>query len=367
MVGFWGYTMTHLKAFQTELRGKAEAALITSSQNQFYLSHFPFEDGFLLIFEDVAYLLTDFRYLEAATKACADSFEVLSPQTGAFSEIGKRMAAHGATTLLVEESHLTLALQSRLCEQFPTLQIRQGASATLKKLREFKDEAEIAATAVAQQITDAAFAHILDFIRKDRTEREVALEIEIFMRKNGADAAAFQTIAVSGTASALPHGVPRDCTLENGFLTMDFGARYKGYCADMTRTVMIGRADAEQKRLYETVLQAQKAALAAAGGGVGCAAMDKIARDIIHGAGYVGCFGHSLGHGVGIDVHEAPSLSSRAPAGALLTPGQLVTVEPGIYLLGKYGCRIEDMILVSEDGSIRNFTKSPKELIEICR
>ena len=359
--------MTHLQAFQKELRGKAEAALITSPQNQFYLSHFPFEDGFLLVFPEVAYLLTDFRYLEAATKACAGDFEVLSPDTGAFFEIGKRMQAHGATTLLVEENHLTLGLQARLAEQFPALQALTGASAVLKSLRECKDEQEIAATAVAQEITDAAFTHILDFIRKDRTEREIALELEVFMRKHGADAAAFQTIAVSGTASALPHGVPRDCTLENGFLTMDFGARYAGYCADMTRTVMIGRADAEQKRLYETVLAAQKAALTVIGGGQSCAAMDKVARDIIHGAGYVGCFGHSLGHGVGIDVHEAPSLSSRAPASALLTPGQIVTVEPGIYLLGKYGCRIEDMIAINEDGSVRNFTKSPKELIEICR
>lgn len=359
--------MTHLQAFQKKLCEKAEAALITSPQNQFYLSHFPFEDGFLLVFPDVAYLLTDFRYLEAATKTCADEFEILSPETGAFSEIGKRMEAHGATTLLVEESNLTLGMQARINEQFPTLKTVIGASAILRSLREFKDEQEMAAIAAAQEITDAAFTHILDFICKERTEREVALELEVFMRKHGAEGTAFQTIAVSGTASALPHGVPRDCPLENGFLTMDFGARYGGYCADMTRTVMIGRADAEQKRLYETVLKAQKAALTVIGGGQSCSAMDKVARDIIHGAGFVGCFGHSLGHGVGIDVHEAPSLSSRAPASALLTPGQIVTVEPGIYLLGKYGCRIEDMVAINEDGSVRNFTKSSKELIEICR
>ena len=359
--------MTHLQAFQKKLSAVAEAALITSAQNQFYLSHFPFEDGFLLIFPDAAYLLTDFRYFEAASKACKDEFEVLSPETGAFSEIGKQMASHGATTLLVEENDLTLAMQARLTEPFPTPKTLSGASSVLKELRVYKDEAELSAIDTAQEITDAAFAHILDFIRKDRTEREIALELEIFMRKNGSDGVAFQTIAVSGTASALPHGVPRDCTLEDGFLTMDFGARYGGYCADMTRTVMIGRADAEQKRLYETVLKAQRAALAAASGGVGCAAMDKVARDIIHGAGYVGCFGHSLGHGVGIDVHEAPSLSSRAPASALLTPGHVVSCEPGIYLMGQYGCRIEDMIAVREDGSIRNFTRSPKELIEICR
>ena len=146
---------------------------------------------------------------------------------------------------------------------------------------------------------------------------------------------------------------------------MDFGARLGGYCSDMTRTVVIGKADDEMKRLYEAVLTAQKSALAAARGGVGCKALDAVARDIIHGAGYVGCFGHSLGHGVGIDIHEAPRLSSAAPQEDLLRPGHVVTVEPGIYLEGKYGCRIEDMIAVLPDGSIRNFTQSPKELIEL--
>ena len=192
--------MTHLQAFQQKLREKAEAALITSSQNQFYLSHFPFEDGFLLIFGDAAYLLTDFRYFEAASRACADGFEVLSPATGAFSEIGTQMELHGATTLLVEENDLTLAMHARLAAQFPALKTVTGASAILKALREYKDAAELAAIAAAQQITDAAFTHILDFLCKERTEREVALELETFMRKNGSDGVAFPTIAVSGTA-----------------------------------------------------------------------------------------------------------------------------------------------------------------------
>ena len=146
---------------------------------------------------------------------------------------------------------------------------------------------------------------------------------------------------------------------------MDFGARYGGYCADMTRTVVIGRADSEMRCLYETVLTAQRAALAAAKAGVGCRAMDAVARDIIHGAGYVGRFGHSLGHGVGLDIHEAPRLSAMAPEDAVLRPGHVVTVEPGIYLEGQYGCRIEDMIAVLPDGSIRNFTKSTKEMLEL--
>ena len=217
----------------------------------------------------------------------------------------------------------------------------------------------------AQALTDAAFSHILGFLKPSVREIDVALELEYFMRKNGADGIAFHTIAVSGSASALPHGVPRDLPLEKGFLTMDFGAKVNGYCADMTRTVVIGRADEEMKRLYRTVLAAQNAALEMAVGGVSCRALDLAARGVIDGAGYEGCFGHSLGHGVGIDVHEAPRLSRGAGELEVLVPGNVVTVEPGIYLAGRYGCRIEDMIAINLDGSIENLTKSTKDLIEI--
>lgn len=355
--------MTHLERFQEKLTC---AALITSPQNIYYLSHFDFDDGALLITRDAAYLLTDFRYQEAASKAVGADFTVLSPQTGAFSVIGDLLARHGLRSLMLEEQHATLATREMLATRYPTLSLTTGASALLGAQRRYKDAGELAAIAAAQEITDAAFAHILDFINPKRTEREVALELEFFMRREGAQGLAFDTIAVSGTASALPHGVPRDVTLEKGFLTMDFGARLGGYCSDMTRTVVIGRADEEQRRLYDTVLTAQKAALAAAHGGVSHRALDSVARDIIHGAGYVGCFGHSLGHGVGIDVHEAPSLSQKANEHAVLTAGEVVTFEPGIYLVGKYGCRIEDLAAVNADGSIRNFTKSTKELIELC-
>ena len=245
------------------------------------------------------------------------------------------------------------------------MEVVGGASAMIDGLREFKDAGEIEKMKAAQAITDAAFAHIVDFIRPDMTERQVALELEFFMRSKGAECVAFDTIAVSGSASSMPHGVPRDVKLEKGFLTMDFGARFDGYCSDMTRTVVIGKADDDIRRLYNTVLEAQTSALAAAAPGAGCAKMDKIARDIIDGAGYVGTFGHSLGHGVGMYIHEEPRLSFRVPADKVLTPGQVVTFEPGIYLSGKYGCRIEDMVAITEDG-IMDFTKSPKDLIEIC-
>ena len=196
------------------------------------------------------------------------------------------------------------------------------------------------------------------------TEIEVAAEIEYVMRKNGSEGPAFDTIAVSGDGSSLPHGVPRNVKLKQGFLTLDFGARYKGYCSDMTRTVSIGKADEEMKHLYATVLSAQLSALKILREGVLCADADAAARSVIDSVPeYKGAFGHSLGHGVGLYVHEAPSLSPRAKEKNLRS-GEIVTVEPGIYLAGKYGVRIEDMVKI-EQGGILNFTKSGKELIEI--
>lgn len=357
--------MTRLQKFQKRMAEKADAALISSSQNRFYLSEFRYDDGYLLVLPDAAYLLADFRYIEAAKKEAAEGFFVLRPAGTMNDAVRELLQKHKASTLLIEEAGVTVAEHRRLTESLDGIALISGGSKLLSEMRVYKDERELAAMATAQELTDAAFSHILTYLHRGIREIDVALELEFFMRKNGADGLAFDTIAVSGTASALPHGVPRDRALENGFLTMDFGARYGGYCSDMTRTVVIGKADEEMKRLYETVLAAQRAALNAAKGGIGCRALDKTARDIIEGAGYKGRFGHSLGHGVGIDIHEAPRLSPSAAEDAVLCAGHVVTVEPGVYIEGKYGCRIEDMIAVNADGSIRNFTKSTKELLEI--
>lgn len=357
--------MTHLKKFQEKLGALGEAALISSPQNTFYLSHFAYHDGYLLIFPDGAYLLADFRYIEAAEKGAAEGFTVLRPTGSMLDAVRELLAKRGTKSLALEEAHVNLALHRRLADALADVELRTGASRVLSELRTCKDAAELAAMTRAQELTDAAFSHILQYLHAGLREIDVALELEHFMRKNGADGIAFHTIAVSGSASSLPHGVPRDRVLEKGFLTMDFGARYGGYCADMTRTVVIGRADDEMKRLYNTVLTAQCAALDAARGGMGCKALDKVARDIIENAGYHGAFGHSLGHGVGLDVHEAPRLAPSAAEDAVLCPGHVVTVEPGIYLAGRYGCRIEDMIAINPDGTVHNFTKSKKELIEI--
>lgn len=357
--------MTHLERLRKEMKKNGFDAVVVSSEiNQRYLGGFNYTDGLIVVTENRAALLTDFRYIEAANASpAAKEFEILMPE--------KRMSAAaydvmaGAHRVAVEEATLSLSGYENFRKVFAGMEVVGGASAMIDGLREFKDAGEIEKMKAAQAITDAAFAHIVDFIRPDMTEREVALELEFFMRSKGAECVAFDTIAVSGSASSMPHGVPRDVKLERGFLTMDFGARFDGYCSDMTRTVVIGKADDDIRRLYNTVLEAQTTALAAAAPGESCARMDKIARDIIDGAGYVGTFGHSLGHGVGMYIHEEPRLSARVPAEKVLTPGQVVTFEPGIYISGKYGCRIEDMVAITEDG-IMDFTKSPKDLIEIC-
>ena len=356
--------MSHLTKLQNALKSKgADAVIVSSEINQRYLTSFAFTDGYVLVTKEKGYLITDFRYIEAAQNECADGFEILMPTGGMLLEI--RAILGDGKTVLFEEATLSVKDKENFEKTFDTCTLCSGGSELLDGLRLYKDAEEIEKMKKAQAITDAAFLHMLDVLTPDMTELEAALELEFFMRRMGSEGTAFETIAVSGSASSLPHGVPRDQKLEKGFFTMDFGARIEGYCSDMTRTVVLGRADDEMKRLYNTVLTAQTAALDALKVGMRCRDADKIARDIIYGAGYEGCFGHSLGHGVGLYIHEAPRLSFVSPENVLLAPGHVVTVEPGIYIAGKYGCRIEDMVAVLEDGTVYDFTKSPKELIEL--
>ena len=359
--------MSHLSNFKAEMIAAGfDAAVIGKKINQRYLSGFDFDDGYVLVTKGESYLITDFRYIEAARLAADRDLNVMMfARGGELMTIGGLLADNGCRRVAIEEDDLSYADFLHFQAILNEYSIEPGASPILDTLRLYKDAMELQTIARAQEITDAAFLHILGVMTPEMTEIEVAMELEYFMRRNGADAIAFDTVAVSGSNSSRPHGVPRRVKLEKGFLTMDFGAAIGGYCSDMTRTVVIGRADDEMKRLYNTVLTAQKAALDAAAEGVGCRALDKIARDIIDGAGYKGCFGHSLGHGVGLLIHEKPNLSPRAEESLVLRRGHVVTVEPGIYLEGKYGCRIEDMICVKPDGQVYDFTRSPKELIEL--
>ena len=337
-----------------------DSVIVLDELNQHYLSGFAFTDGFLLITLNKAYLVTDFRYYEMALNAADKQFEVLTPENrGEF--IDKALSDEGCKTVGFEGGSVSYDVYRSYCDKHPHLAFVNIGDA-IEVIRQIKDEDEIAKMQKAQDITDKAFSHILKVINRDMTELDVAVELEYAMRKNGANAFAFDTISVSGDASALPHGTPRNVKLREGFLTMDFGAKFDGYCSDMTRTIVIGKADSEIKKLYNTVLSAQLAALDYLKAGADCGEADKIARDIIN-VDYNGAFGHSLGHSVGLFIHESPRLYSRG-FGRKLNVGEIVTVEPGIYLFGKYGCRIEDMVAITESG-IHNFTRSTKELIEI--
>ena len=356
--------MTHLQKLQIALNeAGADAVVVSSEINQRYLTSFAYTDGYVLVTRDAGYLVTDFRYIEAAKKECAPGFEILMPTGGML--LAMRELIGDGKNVLIEEATLPVADKEQIESTFDTCTVVSGGSKILDGLRLYKDAEEIEKMKRAQAITDAGFAHMLKVLTPDMTELEAALELEFFMRKLGSEGIAFDTIAVSGSASSLPHGVPRNKKLEKGFFTMDFGARIDGYCSDMTRTVVLGKADTEMRHLYDTVLRAQTEALAYLKVGIRCRDADKVARDIIYGAGYEGKFGHSLGHGVGLYIHEAPRLSFASPENVLLAPGHVVTVEPGIYVEGKYGCRIEDMVAVLEDGTIYDFTQSPKELIEL--
>ena len=339
-----------------------DAVIVLDELNQHYLSEFAFTDGLLFITKTKAYLITDFRYYEMALNKANKAFEVVMPQNRK-EYLQKIISDEGIKTVGFEGGSVSYETYKRYCEEYPDCDFVDIGD-SIEVIRQIKSPDEIEKMQRAQDITDAAFAHLLGIITPDMTELDVAVELEYAMRKGGADSFAFETIAVSGDASALPHGTPRNVKLKKGFLTMDFGAKFEGYCADMTRTIVIGKADEDIKKLYNTVLRAQTEALAYLKEGADCGEADKVARDIIDSVPeYKGAFGHSLGHSVGLFIHESPRLYSRG-FGRKLRAGEIVTVEPGIYLFGKYGCRIEDMVAITKDG-IHNFAHSPKELIEI--
>ena len=352
--------VTKLRNKMTEL--SVDAVIVLDELNQHYLSEFAFTDGLLFITKKSAYLITDFRYYEMALNKANKTFEIVMPENRK-ELISKVISDEGIKTIGFEGGSVSYETYRRYCDEYSSCNFVNIGDA-IEVIRQIKSADEIEKMQRAQDITDAALAHLLKMITPNMTELDVAVELEYAMRKGGADSFAFETIAVSGDASALPHGTPRNVKLKSGFLTMDFGARYDGYCSDMTRTICIGRADEEIKKLYNTVLRAQTEALNYLRDGADCGEADKVARDIIDAVPeYKGAFGHSLGHSVGLFIHESPRLYSRG-FGRKLNAGEIVTVEPGIYLFGKYGCRIEDMVAITKDG-IHNFTHSPKELIEI--
>ena len=344
------------------LAAAIDALLVLDEFNCKYLSGFTYHDGAFLVTEKSAHLLTDFRYIEAASKAVESEIKITQTRERT-SYIKDILLSEKVKKLGFVGSSVTYSEFKKICCDFPDIEL-VDVTDILTDLRAVKYAEEIECIAKAQSIADEAFSELLKIISPNMTEIEVAAEIDYLMRRKGSEGPAFSTVAVSGDASSLPHGVPRNEKLKAGFLTMDFGAKYNGYCSDMTRTVSIGKADRDMKKLYETVLEAQRSALEFLKAGIIASKADEIARNIIDSVPeFKGAFGHSLGHSVGLEVHESPSLSPRSE-NTVLSAGNIVTVEPGIYLEGKYGCRIEDMVLITECG-IHNFTQSDKDLIEI--
>ncbi len=340
---------------------QGRAALVLSEQNRLYLTGIESSDGAVLITPCNAYLIVDFRYYEMA-KSNSDGFSVVLAERSLLECAQSLCEKENISTLSIEDDYVTVSLNNRIQRIFQNVQVEYLGS-LISEMRSVKTESEIQKIINAQELTDAAYTHILEYLKPGLTEKDVASEIDFFMQKNGAQSTAFKTICVSGRNSSLPHGEPAKVQLSpNSFLTMDFGAKLDGYCSDMTRTVVIGRADSEMKFIYNTVLEAQLAALEVIHANVLGCDVDAAARNIIRSKGFGNNFGHSTGHGLGIDVHEHPSFSPNYKKEIPLN--SILSVEPGIYIEGKYGVRIEDIVVVGEKSAI-NLTKSDKKLIEI--
>ena len=342
---------------------KNEAVIIFDNANRFYFTGFNSSAGVVIITSEKSYFLVDFRYFEKA-KQTVHSAEVLLLEK-LYSQINSLLKNHGINKVYFETESLSFNRYTSLCENLQGVEISKENTIQrlITKIRSIKDQNEIKKIKSAQKLTDDTFNYILERLAVGRTEREIALEMEFFMRKNGSDGIAFDFIVVSGKNSSLPHGIPTDKKFEKGdFVTMDFGAKWGGYCSDMTRTVALGTVSEKQRFVYDTVLKAQLKSLESIKSGAVCKDIDFVARNIINSNGFEGCFGHGLGHSLGVEIHENPAFNTRDDT--VLENGMVMTVEPGIYLENKFGVRIEDMVLVKGDG-IENLTHSPKELIII--
>ena len=345
------------EAFFTSHSG---AALVISPSNRLYLTQFSSSDGAVLVTENDNYLIVDFRYYEMAKEKCND-FKVILSEKGLLKTVKDLCNDIGVKTIFVEDNYLTVSQNKRVFEVLENLNVLYLGD-LIENLRVIKTADEIRKIKESQKLTDAAYSRVLEILRVGITENDVAAEIEYFFRKNGAEAA-FKTIAVSGKKSSCPHGEPTDALLtENSFLTMDFGAKLDGYCSDMTRTVVLGKCNDEMREIYDIVYTAQHKALEVIKKDVLGNEVDFAARDYISQKGYSEAFGHSTGHALGIDVHEMPSFSMNYKKS--IPENSVLSVEPGIYLEGKYGVRIEDIVVITANG-YENLTKSDKKLIEI--
>lgn len=351
--------MNHLEHIAAHLDG-LDAILLTSEANCYYATGFMGE-GIALVTRRGSWYFTDSRYTEAADKAIGDAAVIreVSREKPFSVLINEALAEAGAEKAGFEEQRMTVAEHAVYSEKLHcTL---TPASSLITELRGSKDEEELSCMTAAQRIAEGALEQILKEIRPGMTEKEIAARLNYLMVSAGAEKTAFDTIVASGPNGSMPHAVPGMRKVREGdFITMDFGCVYKGYCSDMTRTVALGRPSDEMRNVYDIVLQAQLAGIAAAKAGVTGAVIDGAARKVIQDAGYGVYFGHSFGHSLGIDIHEAPN---AAPGNDKPMPdGAVVSAEPGIYLPGKFGVRIEDVMILRPDGA-QVITKAPKALL----
>lgn len=356
---------------------KLDAVLVTSPANMRKCSGFRGE-GAVFLSKKLKLVFTDSRYTEAAKNECP-AFEVILIKGNLWeawlSELGKRLGAKRLSQLSIgfEDAFMTVKTErmiQALFEKYECSGIGWVAlDDRLERLRHRKDEEEIREIERAEHIGDEAFAKILGKLAASRadgiplSEKQVAAWLEFYMKELGAEKTSFDTIAASGMHSSMPHAIPTDKIIEDGdFLTMDFGCVVGGYCSDMTRTVVYGKGDQKQREVYDTVLRAQTEALRAIRPGMKGCEVDAVARTVIEDAGYGECFGHSLGHSVGLMIHETPCFAPRDET--ILEPGMVITVEPGIYIEGVFGVRIEDVVVITEDGC-RNLTHASKQWTEL--
>lgn len=335
-----------------------DALLITNEYNRRYMTGFTGTAGVAVVSKDDAVFITDFRYTEQAQAQIQD-FRIVQHNGPIFAEVATQVALMDAKTIGFEKDSMSYATYEIYKDSVKSEFV--PVSGVIEKIRLIKTQEEINIIKAACEIADNAFTHILDYIKPGKTELDVSNELEFFMRKQGATSSSFDIIVASGVRSALPHGVATDKVIEKGdFVTLDFGALYNGYISDITRTIAVGQPSDKLVEMYNVVLESQLLALEKVGPGMTGIEADAVARDYLKLKGYGEAFGHSTGHGIGLEVHEGPGLSFRS--NTVLEPNMVVTIEPGVYLPGIGGVRIEDDIIITETGNER-LTHSTKELI----
>lgn len=347
------------------LGSDGEGALFTSEVSKRYLTGFGSEDGVLIVTKRGAYFIIDARYFEHTEQQVKDPLCRVILQNELYGQIGEIFAGDGVKQVYVEDEFMTVAVLSEYKRKFPDMAFDTSnrLSDFMRNMRIIKTDEEIGCITKAQRIAEAAFTKLLSNMRAGMTEKQIAALLEYVMIDLGSDGVSFPTIAASGVNSACPHAVPTDKPVRDGdFLTLDFGATYRGYHSDMTRTVVFGKPTDEMKNIYNAVWGANTDAIKAVRADISCKLVDNVARSTLDAWGYEQYFTHGLGHGVGLEIHEAPNVSYRS--GITLKEGMIITIEPGVYIPEKYGVRIEDMCVVTKDGC-KIITETPKTLIYI--